>query len=131
LRINDANFTFLIWETRLTYALLIIRLRGGSISPPMVAVKTGTEENPAVSSKTAFRVYPNPTTGSFTIELTGNTLPEAADNEIYGIRGNRVMKTNLSGAARQVISMEGQPTGLYFIRLMSDGTSATGKIIKN
>jgi hypothetical protein len=103
----------------------------GSIPPPLVAVKTGTEENSVVSEKLAFRVYPNPTTGSFTIEMTGVTTPEATEIEIYGIRGNRVIKTNLSGASKQVISLEDQPSGLYFIRLMSEGTSATGKIIKN
>ncbi|MFZ4523937.1 MAG: T9SS type A sorting domain-containing protein, partial [Bacteroidales bacterium] len=103
----------------------------GSIPPPMVAVKTGTEENPAASAKPAFRVYPNPTNGSFTIELTGNSLSANANIEIYGIHGDRVMKTNLSGTARKVISLEGQPTGLYFIRMAADGISETGKIIKD
>jgi hypothetical protein len=86
--------------------------------------------NPPEWEKTSFRVYPNPTTGSFTIELIGNTIPAEANIEVYGIRGNRVMTTSLSGSVKQVISLEGQPSGLYFIRLVSDGTSETGKLVK-
>lgn len=101
------------------------------VAPPAAPVETGAGEYPSVSAGQVFRIYPNPTTGSFTIERTGAAQPVDASLEIYGIRGNRVMTTILSGSVKQVISLEGQPTGLYFIRLMADGTSATGKIIKN
>jgi hypothetical protein len=96
---------------------------------PVAAVKSGVEERAENGGKQGFRLYPNPTTGSFTIELAGNTVPADASLEIYGIRGERVLKTNLSGLNRQTISLQGQPTGLYFIRLVSDGKSVTGKII--
>jgi hypothetical protein len=96
---------------------------------PMVAASV-TGNDPLVAEKSSFRVYPNPTTGSFTIELIGNTLPVEANIEVYGFRGNSVMKTSLSGTSKQVISLEGQPAGLYFIRIVSEGTPETGKLIK-
>jgi hypothetical protein len=97
---------------------------------PVVAVKASIEDHPAAMVKTMFSVYPNPTNGSFTIELSGKTGQGEVNLEIYGIRGDKVLKTNFTGLNKQTISLEGQPTGIYFLRIISDGQSGIRKIIK-
>jgi hypothetical protein len=101
----------------------------GAIEAPIIAVKAGDEKQPLVESRSAFRIYPNPTSGLFTVELTRNASPDASI-EIYGIRGEKVMKTNFSGVNKQTISLDGQPAGLYFIRLVEEGKTEMGRLIK-
>jgi hypothetical protein len=95
----------------------------------MVAVSVpGTD--PLVTEKPAFRVYPNPTTGSFTLEMTGDGQFRGGVACIFDLRGNKVLDINLNGMNRQVISLENQPRGMYFIRLFSNEKSETAKILK-
>jgi hypothetical protein len=101
-----------------------------SRAPSIVTVRTGMEEKPEITGSPAFRVYPNPTAGTFTLEITSGTLSDEVSLEIYGIRGEQVLKTNFTGLNKQSISLEGQPAGIYFIRLFSEGKSEAHKIIK-
>jgi hypothetical protein len=87
------------------------------------------EELPFVTGKTLFVVYPNPTTGSFTLEFTGQDLPAGLSAYICDLRGSKVLNINLNGQRRQVISMENQPRGIYFIRILSEKYSVTSKIL--
>jgi hypothetical protein len=102
----------------------------GSMPPPMAAVKTGAEENPIVSSKPASRVYPNPTSGSFTLEINEHDLTQELSAQICDLRGKKILDINLNGLSKQVISLENQPKGMYFIRLFSDEKFVTTKILK-
>jgi hypothetical protein len=101
---------------------------GSMLTAPMVAASVpGTD--PLVTQKPTFRVYPNPTTGSFTLEMTGDGQFQGGVAQICDIRGNKVLDLNLNGLNRQVISLENQPRGMYFIRVIKGQNSETGKII--
>jgi hypothetical protein len=41
-----------------------------------------------------------------------------------------VLDIELNGLNRQVISLEDQPRGMYFIRVINGQSSETGKVIK-
>jgi hypothetical protein len=41
-----------------------------------------------------------------------------------------VLDINLSGLKKQVVSLENQPKGMYFIRVINGQGSETGKVIK-
>jgi hypothetical protein len=102
---------------------------GTQPTAPMVAASIpGT--HPLVSEKPAFRIFPNPTTGSFTLEMTGDGQFQGSVAQICDIRGNKVVDIDLSGTNRQVISLEDQPRGMYFIRVINGQGSETGKVIK-
>ncbi len=102
----------------------------GTGEAPMVAVKSGVREAPATDAKASFRIYPNPTTGSFTLEFPEAALPENISASICDIRGNKVLDLRLSGSNKQVISIEDQPKGMYFIRVIRGQRPETGKIVK-
>jgi hypothetical protein len=50
--------------------------------------------------------------------------------QIFDLHGNKVLDIELNGLKKQVISLEDQPRGMYFIRLFSNEKSETAKILK-
>jgi hypothetical protein len=114
----------------LGYITLTNEYCGSLPVPPIVSVKSGQETTPVTDGKAAFRIYPNPTTGSFTLEFTGQDLPGSISAYICDLRGTKVLDINLNGKNKRVISLENQPKGMYFIRLVSTESSETTKILK-
>jgi hypothetical protein len=78
----------------------------------------------------ASEIYPNPTTGPFTLEINEHDLTQGLSAQICDLRGKKVLDINLNGQRKQVISLENQPKGMYFIRLFSNEKSETAKILK-
>ncbi|HPS62405.1 MAG TPA: T9SS type A sorting domain-containing protein, partial [Bacteroidales bacterium] len=102
-----------------------------SSAPPAapVTVAGSPEPVPAVGS-TLFKVYPNPTTGTFVLELTGSSDPGKTEVEIYGILGDRILKRGITGP-RQQFDLSGNQPGVYIIRVVtSDGVTGMAKIIR-
>ena len=102
----------------------------GTKSASIMAVPQ-TEPDPyPVQEKSFFTVYPNPTTGGFSLELKG--LEETAELkvEMYGMLGDRVFSAALHGQRKYDLTLDGKPVGVYFIRVVSGKLAGTGKIIK-
>ena len=76
-----------------------------------------------------FRVYPNPTTGIFTMELN-NQARASCTVEIYGMQGEKLFREQLYGVKKHEFSLQGKPTGIYIIRVLSEGVSGSARIIK-
>ncbi|MCX6306832.1 MAG: GEVED domain-containing protein [Bacteroidetes bacterium] len=94
----------------------------------MVTESTGAE---LIGSKPSFKVYPNPTTGTFTLELKGVEETSKVSVEIYGILGDRILKKEMTGFKQQVFDLSGRLHGIYLIRVMNDGGEmGMTKIIK-
>lgn len=83
-----------------------------------------------ISSTCFFKIYPNPTTGSFTLELKGDAPVNKITVEIYGMRGDKVLTEVMNGVRKHEFSLANRSTGLYFIRVISGNKSETVKIIK-
>jgi hypothetical protein len=62
--------------------------------------------------------------------MTGDGQFQGSVAQICDIRGNKVLDIDLNGLNRQVISLEDQPRGMYFIRVINGQGSETGKVIK-
>ncbi|MEI6435333.1 MAG: T9SS type A sorting domain-containing protein, partial [Bacteroidota bacterium] len=84
----------------------------------------------STSNNMFFKVYPNPTFGSFSFELNGLDETAGIKVEIYGMLGERLLAKNLQGQRKYDFSLEGKPNGVYFIRVVSGKFAGTGKIIK-
>jgi len=99
------------------------------ISPPQVPV---IADVPApVIGQSFFRIYPNPTTGDFTLEQVGERLSNRLSVEICSMRGEKLMRYELQGERTRVIGTSGLPPGLYFIKVQSDEYVGTIKLIKS
>jgi hypothetical protein len=57
----------------------------------MIAEETAEPE----TSESFFKVYPNPTTGMFTLELS--EIASTVTVEIYGVMGEQILKQEVSG----------------------------------
>jgi len=86
-------------------------------------------ETNALATGNFFRVYPNPTTGSFTLE---STVPKHLSGvvEIYGMQGEKLLDEHLPDAGKHEFSLQGKPAGIYIIRVISEGVSGTARIVK-
>jgi hypothetical protein len=79
---------------------------------------------------TSFKIYPNPTPGLFTVEITGVDLQEKTSVTIYGVRGERIQQSEVKGSQFSVFSLEKQRPGIYFIQILNNKMVGAKRIIK-
>jgi hypothetical protein len=77
------------------------------------------------------RVYPNPTSGLFTVELNAPGKTGLTRIEIYNINGVKVMAEGLHGERKHQCAGSDFRPGIYFIRIYSEDQVETVKLIKN
>jgi hypothetical protein len=70
------------------------------------------------------KIYPNPTTGVFTIEI--NTSTEISVTNILG----EIILSEKLFSGKQAINIQNQPPGIYFINVVSNKNQQTVKLIK-
>jgi len=76
------------------------------------------------------KVYPNPTTGDFTIELKGTVSQDAVRAEIFDNHGVKILTKEFLGQRILNLSLSGSPVGLYFVRVYSGESAETVKVVK-
>jgi hypothetical protein len=81
-------------------------------------------------STTGLNIFPNPSTGRFTIVLKQNVNNDKTIGQIYNVLGEEVKNFEFSGNTNQV-DLTGQPAGIYFYRVIDkDGNLAgEGKLV--
>ncbi len=80
----------------------------------------------AVSQALSFGVYPNPTAGEFTIELSNGTTKTV---EVIDFTG-RVVLSNTSAADKINMNLSTLAKGIYYVRVLSNNTIEVAKLIK-
>jgi hypothetical protein len=76
-----------------------------------------------------FRVYPNPSDGSFIIE-TDKTSDSPAEISLFNRQGKRVYESGLQSRANGVIHLNTDlPAGIYMLRMLCGGQAYTEKIL--
>jgi len=76
------------------------------------------------------RVFPNPTTGIFTLELPKSSENTTANVEIYGMMGELVQQTSLFGERSYQFNLSNQPRGIYIMRVMLGENLYMEKVIR-
>lgn len=75
-------------------------------------------------------IYPNPTKGQFSVEITGSAIPDNSSISIYNLQGS-VIYQNAEPDILNEIDLSSQPNGIYMLRIMIDSETSTWKVIKN
>lgn len=101
-------------------------LQGGSETFSVVHIDNFCFEGTIVAVKdpfkdAPFRIYPNPNSGAFTLELSQAATPGMAFR-IIGLTGQLLLeKTAEAGSVRQTLEAGALPAGLYFVQVVEDG----------
>ncbi len=102
----------------------------GGKSATIPEVSAVTEEAPVSFNQASFTLYPNPTTGNFTLVQKGNSLYSNVNVEVYNMRGTRVMTDRMIGEKSHEFRFSEIPDGLYFVKVVADNYVETIKLIK-
>jgi hypothetical protein len=101
------------------------------VQPPAVmSAVTGVDiPVPGIESK-SFAVYPNPTSGNFTLVQKGDHSPLLLKVEIFGMNGKSVLAETISGEKMHQFNLSELADGLYFIKVMGTDCFETIKLVK-
>jgi len=103
-----------------------------SLAPDLLTITT---EEPSPGKRSAesdiFRVYPNPTTGKFFLELMDVEESEEVFVWIYTIRGEMIHHAKLIGQSRYMFTLTGNPSGIYFLKIITKDKTGTARIVLN
>ncbi|MCX6285335.1 MAG: T9SS type A sorting domain-containing protein, partial [Bacteroidetes bacterium] len=80
-----------------------------------------------ITNESPFSLYPNPASTIITIETS--TLPTQSQVTVSNLEGQELITLQISGHKTK-IDINTLSNGIYFVRLTSDKTLATGKFIK-
>lgn len=105
----------------------------GAQAPPIMAAEkeeTITDASPSTSSSPRVRAYPNPTSGTVTLDLSGcdnNTLSRA---DVFTVSGMKVSSLGLGDSRKHDIRLTGLTPGIYFIHVFTQRGPEVVKIVK-
>jgi hypothetical protein len=102
----------------------------GTPAAPRSVSDIGDEGRRFNSESSLFKVYPNPTTGNFMVELSDREGYGKAQIEIYRALGEKLISKELTGSGAQEFMLSDRPAGVYFVRLISGNHAQTVKIIR-
>ena len=77
-----------------------------------------------------FTVFPNPTTGRFTLMMKEADESSVINVEIFGLMGERVLQTQLFGQNQYEFDLSGSPKGVYIVRVLNGKQISIEKLIK-
>jgi len=103
---------------------------GIPVAEPLDDIITAIQSPDAERKGDFFKVFPNPTTGEFTIQLTESTGAENVRIEIYSMMGNMVIAEEFTRETEYSMSLSGQQPGMYFVRVYIGDRVGIERIIK-
>ncbi len=102
----------------------------GTKSPGIVMSAGNSTQDQNGPERSMFKVYPNPTSGIFTLELQDVPDHVKIQLEGYGMHGEKAFSADLTGEHTHRFSLAQQSAGIYFIRIIAGEKVETVKIIK-
>jgi hypothetical protein len=77
-----------------------------------------------------FRIYPNPTLGQFTLELSDVRETSTIKVEIFSLIGESIMNIELPEMKQYLFDLSARQPGIYLIRVMKGDDVGVGKVVK-
>jgi hypothetical protein len=81
----------------------------------------------AITQGQGFKVYPNPTTGTFTLEVAETS---EINVDVYTMFGTKLLERKVSGQLKYEFSLTTQPPGVYILHVVTGKDVGTVKVIK-
>ena len=97
---------------------------------PITAAATGQDEPQMNLSHANFTLYPNPTSGNFTLVQKGEKVYGTVKVEVYSMNGEKVMTEQMIGEKSHEFRFASIPAGLYFVKVVAEDYVETIKLIK-
>ncbi len=98
-----------------------------TLAVPLTSIRPVSQVNDHNDASTLFKVFPNPTSGLFT--LTVNGVASGFDLKIFNAEGRKVQAGKFPSAGSYEISLKGYPTGLYLFMISAEGRHESGRLV--
>ena len=98
----------------------------------ILPAQTGIPENEGMfNGSSLFRVYPNPTSGEFMVEIASERQLKNSLIRVFNLMGNEIMRKEITNNFRKTdFSLDKQPSGIYIITITGDGLMESARIVK-
>jgi len=103
----------------------------GIKAPVFDSVRSYGDRNTTNSGQSFFKIYPNPTNGSFILELKEEVRTDKITVIAYGPQGEKVFTEVLTGERKHEFSLADRLVGVYFISILFGDKIETVKIIRH
>jgi hypothetical protein len=113
------------------YQVIIANKQGCLTASDVVTIPTGATGTNDIDLFEGLKIYPNPTTGLFTVEIDNNIFGELLISVIaeQGKEISNIKSQKVTEHYKTEIDLSSEAKGVYFINLQIDKYSATRKII--
>jgi hypothetical protein len=103
----------------------------GNLPSSMVTVVSGEGEQNVLPEQASHRysIYPNPTTGNFTLLHLGDFLPGTVQVEIFNMHGERIFSTICTDERSHYFTLTGLPAGICFVKVMTGDHVESFKLV--
>ncbi|HVK40068.1 MAG TPA: peptide-N-glycosidase F-related protein [Candidatus Kapabacteria bacterium] len=96
----------------------------------VVTSSTGVATPSRRSALEALTIFPNPSSGRFTIDLAGAARAGVLSLTVTSLTGARILETTIDASeSTHAIDLSAQPAGTYLVRVDGDGESWLRKVI--
>jgi PKD repeat protein len=99
-------------------------------NPSLHAMAVDEEDSHKIFEQSPFRIYPNPTGGTFTLELQTDAGQAPATVKIYNMMGGQVAEIRIRPGGEEKISLSNQSPGIYLVRMIRNNEIWIGKVIR-
>ena len=102
----------------------------GTEAPSLVMTDGREEEALTLVNQLDYRIYPNPTNGTFNLVQRSGHVFGSGMIEIFNMHGERMMTVRLNGEKQYEFNVAELPAGLYFVKVLCDNRMETLKLVK-
>ncbi len=108
-----------------------IDITGQFCPAPVTKATPETDNEVVIPEKDGFfRIYPNPTPGRFTLEMTETDSGGSIRVEIFSLMGERILQSELPLMKQYQLDLSNRQPGLYLIKVMKGNEVGYFKLIR-